>query len=173
MRIVGCTYEQHADPILEIINEIILHSTAVYEYRPRPRESMAAWFQSKEAGRFPVVGAVDDDDALLGFAAYGSFRARPAYKYTVEHSVCVHCDHRGRGIGKALMERLIVLAREQQRHVMVGGVDMGNRESIALHERLGFVHSGTIKQAGFKFGRWLDLGFYQLVLETPAEPTDG
>ena len=56
---------------------------------------------------------------------------------------------------------------------MVGGIDMANQGSIALHEKLGFTHAGTISQAGFKFGRWLDLGFYQLVLETPQHPVDG
>ncbi|HPU15868.1 MAG TPA: GNAT family N-acetyltransferase, partial [Polymorphobacter sp.] len=58
-------------------------------------------------------------------------------------------------------------------HVLVGGIDMANRGSIALHEKLGFVHTGTLPQVGFKFGRWLDLGFWQKQLPTPAEPVDG
>ena len=108
----------------------------------------------------------------VGVASYGSFRAWPAYKYSVEHSVYVHKDHRGKGIGIALMQRLIAAAIEQQYHVMVGGIDVSNAGSIALHEKLGFVHAGTIKQAGFKFGRWLDLAFYQLILPTPDVPTE-
>jgi phosphinothricin acetyltransferase len=71
------------------------------------------------------------------------------------------------------MQRLIGAAGEQQYHVMVGGIDVTNAGSIALHERLGFVHAGTIRHAAFKFGKWLDLGFYQLLLETPAHPVDG
>jgi phosphinothricin acetyltransferase len=134
---------------------------------------MDAWFKAKQANRFPVIGMVDEHDHLLGFASYGSFRAWPAYKYSVEHSVYVHKDHRGRGLGRLLMERLIGAARQQQMHVMVGGIDIANRASISMHEKLGFVHSGTIRQAGFKFGRWLDLGFYQLVLDTPEQPVDG
>jgi phosphinothricin acetyltransferase len=71
------------------------------------------------------------------------------------------------------MQALIALAREQERHVLIGGVDASNEGSIRLHHKLGFVHAGTIRQAGFKFGRWLDLAFYQLTLETPLSPKDG
>jgi L-amino acid N-acyltransferase YncA len=67
----------------------------------------------------------------------------------------------------------ITAARAQQYHCMVGGIDIANSGSIAMHEKLGFKHAGTIKHAGFKFGRWLDLGFWQLLLETPVNPNDG
>lgn len=173
MQFIACSFDTHANAILDIFNEAIAHSTALYDYQPRTPESMVGWFKTKEAGRFPVIGAVDPDGQLLGFASYGTFRAWPAYKYSVEHSVYVHKDHRGRGLGEALLLRLINAAREQQYHAMVGGIDMSNAGSIALHQKLGFVHAGTIRQAGFKFGQWLDLGFYQLLLETPAEPMDG
>ena len=172
MQLVACTHDAHALAILEILNEAIVNSTALYDYKPRAPEAMVGWFKAKEAGRFPVIGALDGG-VLLGFASYGTFRAWPAYKYTVEHSVYVHRDHRGKGIGMALMKRLIDAAREQDHHVMVGGIDAANRTSIALHEKLGFTHAGTVRHAGYKFGRWLDLAFYQLLLETPARPVDG
>ena len=172
IRLAACTYEEHAPTILEILNEAIVNSTALYDYKPRPLETMAGWFKAKDAGRFPVIGAMEGE-RLLGFASYGTFRAWPAYKYTVEHSVYVHHEHRGKGIGMALMRRLIDAAREQEYHVMVGGIDAANRTSIAMHEKLGFTHAGTVQQAGYKFGRWLDLAFYQLLLETPLRPVDG
>jgi L-amino acid N-acyltransferase len=173
LHFVTCTHPAHSPEILAILNEAIATSTALYDYAPRAPESMAGWFRAKEAGRFPVLGAADEDGRLLGFASYGTFRAWPAYKYTVEHSVYVHKDQRGRGVGRALLERLIALAREQDLHVMVAGIDVENRTSIALHERLGFVHASTLRHAGFKFGRWLDLAFYQLLLDTPLRPVDG
>lgn len=173
MEFIDCNLDEHADAILDIFNEAIVNSTALYDYKPRTRDSMDGWFKTKQANQFPVIGAVDEQGNLLGFASYGTFRAWPAYKYSVEHSVYVHMDHRGKGLGVLLMERLIAAARQQQKHVMVGGIDIANQGSIALHEKLGFVHCGTIKQAGFKFGRWLDLGFYQLVLDTPEQPVDG
>lgn len=172
MEFVNCTEAAHGSAILAIFNDAILHSTAFYEYQPRPPESMAAWFRTKEASKFPVIGATSDGE-LLGFASYGVFRDRAAYKYSVEHSVYVHKDHHRKGVGMALMRRLIASALEQQYHVMVGGIDVANAGSIALHEKLGFTHAGTIRHAGYKFGRWLDLGFYQLVLDTPTHPTEG
>ncbi len=171
--IVSCTHGRHAAAILEILNEAIVKSTALYDYEPRSIESMIAWFRAKEAGRFPVIGAEGESGNLLGFATYGIFRNWPAYKYSVEHSVYVHKNHRGEGIGAALMARLISLAEKQDYHVMIGGIDQSNAASVKLHEKLGFEHAGTIRQAGFKFGRWLDLAFYQLVLNTPTQPADG
>ena len=173
MQFVTCTYDRYAGQILEILNEAILNTTALYDYKPRTLERMADWFEAKASGNFPVIGAVDDDDRLLGFASYGTFRNWAAYKYSVEHSIYVHKDHRGRGLGRALLQRLIAAAREQNYHVLIGGIDASNAASIALHEALGFAHAGTIRQVGFKFGRWLDLAFYQLVLETPEMPEDG
>jgi len=71
------------------------------------------------------------------------------------------------------MQALIAAARENQLHVLMGAIDASNAGSIALHERLGFKHVGTLPQVGFKFGRWLDLAFYQLLLDTPTNPVDG
>lgn len=173
MQFITCTYEQHAAAILDIMNEAIINSTALYDYEPRRQESMTTWFKTKADGRFPVIGAISQDRRLLGFASYGPFRTWPAYKYTVEHSVYVHKDYRGKGIGRLLMQRLIDAAGEQQYHVMIGAIDAANESSIFLHKKLGFTHVGTIKHAGFKFGRWLDLTLYQLVLETPINPIDG
>lgn len=172
MRIARCTLAEHGSAILTILNDAIVTSTALYDYAPRPLSSMTAWFEDKRAGDFPVWGAVGDDGALLGFATYGVFRVRPAYKYTVEHSVYVDAAARGQGVGRALMRRLIESALEQQKHVLVGGIDASNVGSVKFHEALGFVHAGTIKEAGFKFGRWLDLAFYQLRLRTPEHPED-
>jgi phosphinothricin acetyltransferase len=173
VKFVDCSLEAHGAAILDIYNEAIANTTAVYEYKLFPPEKILSWFAEKKAGRYPVIGAVDKSGALLGFSSYGVFRARPAYKYSVEHSVYVHKDHRGKGIGRALLEKIIEAGKKQNYHVMVGGIDAENEASIALHRQFGFVHAGTITQAGFKFGRWLDLAFYQLTLSTPAEPIDG
>ena len=171
--LVDCTLERHADQILAIFNDAIATSTALYDYKPRPRESMDTWFQTKQKGGFPVIGFENAAGELMGFASYGTFRAWPAYKYSVEHSVYVDGRHRGLGLGEALMRALIARARERDVHVLVGGIDAANQGSIRLHEKLGFKHAGTLREAGFKFGRWLDLAFYQLTLDTPANPVDG
>lgn len=170
---VHCTHERHAPAILAIFNEAIVNSTALYDYQPRPLESMKAWFDAKQQGNFPVIGLEDSQGQLLAFGSYGTFRAWPAYKYTAEHSVYVHHDHRGRGLGLEVMRALIESARQRDLHALVGGIDATNTASIALHQRLGFQHVGTLPQVGFKLGRWLDLALYQLLLETPRKPVDG
>jgi phosphinothricin acetyltransferase len=170
--IVDCD-RSRAGEILAILNEAIANSTALYDYRPRPLSAMDAWFDAKEKGRYPVVGAVNTSGQLLGFASYGPFRAWPAYKYSVEHSLYVAHKQRGRGIGKILLTEILERARAQEYHNVIGGIDADNAASIALHERFGFVRCGLVRHAGFKFGRWLDLAFYQKLLDTPARPIDG
>jgi phosphinothricin acetyltransferase len=174
-RLIDCDEAQHAPAILAILNDAIVHSTALYDYNPRPLSAMGTWFALKRAGGFPVLGWVDEQGELLGFASYGTFRAFPAYKYTVEHSVYVRADQRGRGLGKLLLKALIERAQVESAegqgvHTLVGCIDAANHASIALHTSLGFSHCGTVKQAGFKFGRWLDAAFYQLILSTPSRP---
>lgn len=171
--IVRCSHEQHATAILNIFNEAIATSTALYDYKPRAPESMVPWFEAKAKCGFPVIGLEDDSGNLVAFGSYGTFRVWPAYKYSVEHSVYVHKDHRGQGLGKVVVQELIAAARENNVHCMIGGIDATNVGSVALHKGLGFTEAGTIKQVAFKFGRWLDLSFYQLLLETPLIPVDG
>jgi len=171
MKIAACSLAQ-APEILAILNEAIVNSTALYDYQPRTMAAMEGWFETKAKGKYPVLGAFADDGLLAGFASYGSFRAWPAYKYSVEHSVYVHQDHRGRGLGKLLLRALIDAAKQQEYHMLVGGIDSTNSASVRLHLSLGFTHCASIKQAGFKFGRWLDLEFYQLILPSPRSPHD-
>lgn len=170
--LVDCTLA-HAPEILAIFNEEILHSTSLYDYQPRTPAIIEAWFAEKEKLHHPVVGALAPDGSLAGFATFGPFRPRPAYKYSVEHSVYIHKGHRGRGLGKLLLHEILAAAQRQNFHTVIGGIDSANTASIRLHLSLGFTHCGTIKQAGFKFGRWLDLDFYQRLLDTPAHPVDG
>ena len=172
VRLLDCDRTRSGE-ILAILNEAIEHSTALYDYERRTLSTMDAWFDAKDTGRYPVIGAVDEAGRLLGFATYGRFRNWPAYKYSVEHSVYVERESRGRGIGRRLLAAIIERARAQDYHTLIGGIDADNAVSIELHRQFGFTFCGEIRDAGFKFGRWLHLRFYQLVLETPAHPVDG
>lgn len=173
MNIVDSVPSRHSPGILQILNDAIVNSTALYEYVPRTMESMVPWFEDKAMRDCPVLVAVDEKDSVLGFATYGPFRVFPAYKYTIEHSVYVEQGHRGKGIGTALLRHLVMRATAQEYHVMVGVVDAGNEASIALHERTGFRRAGVLQEVGYKFSGWLDAAFYQLVLPTPLHPVDG
>jgi L-amino acid N-acyltransferase YncA len=173
MHPVLCTEERHAGQILAIFNEAIANSTALYDYKPRTPESMVTWFATKRANNFPVIGLEDDAARCWALRATAPSVRFPAYKYTVEHSVYIEKGSRGKGLGRKLLEAIVAKAEEQGVHVLVGAIDLSNSASIELHKRLGFEHCGTIKQAAFKFGRWLDLAFLQKTLATPLQPVDG
>lgn len=171
--IENCQATRDVTRIQAMLNHVIATSTALYDYTPRPMAQVKAWVDQKISQGLPLRGAFDDKGQLLGFATYGPFRPQPAYKYTVEHSVYVDPKHQGQGVATALMTDLIETAILDQYHVMVGCIDADNAASIALHKKFGFEHCGTVKQAGFKFGHWLDAAFYQKVLTTPEHPADG
>jgi phosphinothricin acetyltransferase len=149
--------------ILAIYNHVIAHTTAVYTETPAPLEDRQAWLEARRAGGFPVLVA-DNGAGVIGFASFGDFRPWPGYARSVEHSVHVREDARGRGVGGALVGRLIEAAQARGKHVMIGGIDAGNGASIALHRKLGFVAAGTLREVAQKFGRWLDLLFMQRML---------
>jgi phosphinothricin acetyltransferase len=150
--------------ILDIINYNILHSTALYDYTIRNFEQQKAILEDKTNKGFPVIIA-ELNGELVGFGMYSEFRFREAYKFTVEHSVYVSEKHIGKGIGKTLLSELIQLAKAQGLHTIIGVIDSENKGSIAFHEQFGFKTVGIIKESGFKFDRWLDSVFVQLLLK--------
>lgn len=150
--------------ILDIINHNILHSTALYDYAVRSYEQQKNLLEEKISKNFPVIVA-ELDGQVAGFGMYGEFRFREAYKFTVEHSVYVNQNFHGKGIGKALLQELIALAKKQKLHTMIAVIDAENQGSVAFHEQFGFKTVGIIKESGYKFNRWLDSVFMQLLLE--------
>jgi len=162
----------YADQILGILNEAIANSTALWDYKPRTPAMMSSWFDAKEAGKFPVIGFVDAANKLLAFGTYGTFRAWPAYKYTVEHSLYVEASCRGKGLGSKMLAQIIAHAEEHGYHNLIGGIATENHVSIATHQKLGFEPCGTIRHAGYKFGKWIDLSFYQRLLAGPQNPIE-
>lgn len=156
--------ETDTQAILEVINFNILNSTALYDYNIRTLEQQTELLKEKIDKNFPVIVAVLNEK-VVGFGYYGDFRFREAYKYTVEHSVYVDKDFQGMKIGHLLMEKLIELAKKQKLHTMIGVIDAENQSSVKFHEKYGFKTVGTIKESGYKFDRWLDSVFMQLILE--------
>jgi phosphinothricin acetyltransferase len=149
--------------ILDIINDAILHSTALYDYNPRTLENQLAIFDDKLKKGFPILVATLNGQ-LVGFGYYSEFRLREAYKFTVEHSVYAHKKAIGIGVGKALLTELIKLAKQQELHTMIGVIDSENTNSIAFHKKYGFEEVGFIKESGYKFNRWLHSVIVQKML---------
>ena len=149
--------------LLEIYNDVIATSTAVYRDEPASTEDRRQWLEARAAQGYPVLVAADHS-GVIGFASFGDFRAWPGYRFTVEHTVHIRADRRGQGVGGALMRPLIARAAEMGKHVMVAGVDAANDGSLRFHERLGFTRVAHFREVGYKFGRWLDLVFLQRML---------
>jgi phosphinothricin acetyltransferase len=149
--------------ILEIHNDAIRTTTAIWDEHEVDLDERRAWFEGRREAGLPVLVA-EADGAVLGYATYGPWRVKSGYRFTVENSVYVHPDHRGRGAAGALMPALIEHARNSDVHTVVAGIEASNTASIALHEKLGFRQVALMPEVGFKFGRWLDLTYLQLTL---------
>jgi phosphinothricin acetyltransferase len=146
--------------ILEIYNEVIRNTTAVYSDREVSLEDRERWYDAKRTAGFPILAATDAS-GVIGFGTFGEFRAWPCYRRSVEHSVHVRADARRRGVGRSLVLALLDAAAAMDKHVMIAGIDAENVNSISLHERLGFEVVGHFREVGRKFDRWLDLKFMQ------------
>ncbi len=155
--------EEDLREILEIYNDIIINTTAVYDYEPHTLQMRKEWFETKKKDGFPVFVA-EEEGRIAGFSSFGNFANWAAYKYCVENSVYVSSAYRGKGIGRLLLERLIVSAKGLNKHCIVARIDATNEASLALHKKFGFVEAGHLKEVGYKFGRWLDLKFLELIL---------
>ncbi len=150
--------------ILDILNYNILHSTSLYDYKIRSYEQQKSILEEKLSKGFPVIVA-EYDGELAGFGMYSEFRFREAYQFTAEHSVYVNADFQGKGIGKIILQELIDLARKQKIHTMIAVIDSENQNSVLFHEKFGFETVGIFKECGFKFDRWLNTVFMQLLLK--------
>lgn len=152
--------------ITAIYNDAVANTTAIWNETVVDNANRVAWLQDRTKAGYPVLVAIDDDGEVVGYASFGDWRAWDGYRHTVEHSVYVRSDQRGKGIGTVLMLALIERARQCGKHVMVAGIEAENLPSIRLHEKLGFEKAGHLRQVGTKFGRWLDLAFLQLTLNS-------
>ena len=157
--------------IRDIYNDAVLNTLAIWNENTVDLDNRQQWFDARQAQGYPILVIVDDTNIALGYASFGDWRPFEGFRHTVEHSVYIRGDQRGKGLGPVLMAALVERARGCGKHVMVAAIESGNAASVRLHERLGFVVTGQMPQVGVKFGRWLDLTFMQLVLNPRAEPT--
>ncbi|HXG46133.1 MAG TPA: GNAT family N-acetyltransferase [Methylomirabilota bacterium] len=156
----------HADlpAILEIYNEAVLNTTGTYDYEPRSLEQRRQWFEERRQGGYPVFVAEEETGRIVGWSALNPYHSRPGYRFTAENSVYIAADRRGQGVGKRLLAPLIDAARQRGLHAIIAAIDATNAASVRLHERFGFKVVGQFKEVGFKFGRWLDVTYMELLL---------
>jgi L-amino acid N-acyltransferase len=161
MTLVRDATEADLPIIMEIYNDAVANTTAIWNDVLVDLQNRKEWFAARKAKGFPVLVA-ELDGKVAGYASYGDWRAFDGYRHTVEHSVYVHRDARGGGIGRLLMQELIARAASNGMHVMIAAIESENDASIRLHEKLGFRIAGKFSEVGTKFGRWLDLTCMEL-----------
>ena len=159
--------ERDIPAITAIYNEVVANSNAIWTEKPDTEAERLAWMIARRAMGYPVVVASEGAE-VIGYGSLGDFRAWPGYRYSVEHSVHIHAGHRGRGLGRIIVDELVSAATSLGKHVLIAGIDGGNAASIRLHQRSGFVEVARMPEIGRKFGRWLDLVFMQRVLDRPG-----
>jgi L-amino acid N-acyltransferase YncA len=154
--------ERDLPEMVAIYNDVVVSTTALWNDDTVDVANRAAWLAERQGRGFPVLVAVlAGTGAVAGYASFGDFRAWDGYRHTVENSIYVRADLRGRGIGCALLPALIDRAEALGKHVMIAGIERSNDASLRLHARFGFQPGGVLREVGFKFGRWLDLVLVQ------------
>lgn len=155
MRIRDAT-DSDVPAILAIYNDVVTNTTAIYDERPSTLDERKAWFDARRAKGLPVLVG-ESNSEVVGFSTFGEWRSRWGYRYTVEHSVHVRADSRGKGYGRSLIEVLFPQAAALGMHTMIGHIDSAAAASLRLHEKLGFKRVGTFREVGRLRDRWLDV----------------
>lgn len=156
--------------IADIYNHAVLHGVGTFDTEPRSLDAQRAWF-AKHGPRHPVLVATDSSGQVVGWASLSAWSDRKAYDGTAEDSVYVRPDAQGKGVGKALMTRLLAGADQNGIHVVVARVGGETPASVALHKSCGFVNVGVMREVGFKFGRVLNVRVMQRTAGAKVSPS--
>lgn len=155
--------------INSIYNHFVLHSTCTYQEVPSTAEERAAWLAAHGPEHPVTVAERVSGGEVIGWGSLSRFHARSAYRRTVENSVYVRHDLHRQGLGRALLEDLIVRGKAAGHHTILALIDASQGGSVALHRACGFETVGHLKEVGFKFGRWLDVVYMQRMLKSKEE----
>lgn len=149
--------------LLAIYNDAIVYLTATFDLVEKTLDERKAWFE-QYGGKYPLIVA-EMNGQVVGYSCLSPFREKEAYRLTSELSVYISRDHRGKGIGNALVKEILYRAKSNGFHAVIAGITGGNKTSVNLHEKYGFEFVGCLKEVGFKFGEWQDVHFYQLLIK--------
>lgn len=149
--------------IAGIYNHYVTSTVVTFEEEPVTAAEMARRLEEVASASLPWLVA-EQGGRVVGYAYASRWKGRCAYRFSVEVTVYLDPGHAGRGIGSALYGRLFPILRERGIHVVLGGIALPNEASVALHEKLGLEKVAHLKEVGFKFGRWIDVGYWQRTL---------
>lgn len=164
MKIRGATAED-ANGIAEIYNHYIAESTATFEETPVAAHAMRDRLVKTAADKLPWI-IVEENEKIIGYAYASKWNGRCAYRYSAEVTVYLAPNSIGNGVGTQLYHQLFAELRQRSYHVAIAGISLPNRASIALHEKFGMQRVALFSEVGYKFGRWIDVGYWQLKLDS-------
>lgn len=152
------------EALLGIYNHEVLNGVSTLDINAKTMEQWTVWFENHNIKNHPLI-VCEDEGVILGYSTLSSYREKEAYASTVELSIYVHPEHRGKGVGSVLMGEIIDMAKKDETvHTVVSVITSGNAASERLHNKFGFTFSGTIKEVGMKFGSFLDISNYYLIV---------
>lgn len=153
--------------ICEIYNFYVKNTIITFEESVATVEEMAVRISDTQKAGLPwLVCVADDDNKLItGFAYASKWKSRCAYKHSLETTIYLDKKYQGQGNGKLLYSELINRIKTLGYHAAIGGIALPNEASIALHEKLGYEKIGQFKEVGFKFGKWIDVGYWEIVFK--------
>ena len=154
--------QEEAAIISRLYNHYIDNTIITFEETPVAEEEMRARIEETTASLPWLV--IEEKGAVAGFAYASQWKSRCAYRYSVETTIYIDPKQTGRGLGKLLYKALIDELRKMELHSLIAGISLPNPASVALHEKMGFEQVAHFKQVGFKFGRWIDVGYWELIL---------
>jgi len=155
--------------ITSIYNHYILHTVVTFEEEPISAMAMAGRMDVTASARLPWLVA-EQKGRVIGYAYAGKWSGRCSYRFSVESTVYLDPSETGQGFGTTLYEALLNNLRDQSMHVVIGGIALPNPASVALHERFGFRKVAHFREVGFKFNRWIDVGYWQTELGQTGSP---
>jgi L-amino acid N-acyltransferase YncA len=162
-----------ADAIARIYNHYITNTIVTFEEDRVDAADIAGRVAEVQAAGLPWLVA-EDHGVILGYAYASKWKKRPGYRYSVESTVYLDPSATGRGTGRALYQRLMDGLSELPIHLVIGGIALPNEASVALHERMGFEKVAHFREVGLKFGKWIDVGYWQKIIsEAPGSARSG
>jgi len=163
MTTIRSAYPADAAAIAAIYNHYVRTSTITFEETEVAEAAMAQRVSNVISSKLPWL-VLEEDGKVLGYAYASKWKERSAYRFSVESSIYLHTDARGKGHARRLYAHLFELLRQSGVHLVIGGVALPNEASVGLHEKLGFERVGAFREVGRKFGRWIDVSYWQLKL---------
>jgi L-amino acid N-acyltransferase YncA len=160
-----------AEAICRIYNHYVLHTVVSFEEEAVAPEEMARRIESVAAARLPWL-VLEEEGRLIGYAYATPWKTRPGYRYAVESSVYLEAPAGGKGYGSRLYAELLAELRRRPLRTVIGGIALPNEASVRLHEKLGFRKVAHFERVGWKCGRWVDVGYWQLFLSEDERPPE-